>query len=262
MKNKVLFTIIIATLFVLISVFTIFSVFIVKHVEVEYSVLKTGAVSADGIQNKLSQIKGDNLIFVDTDSVVNSLKEYTYFEVVSCEKSYPNTLKVTLNERIARFSVSKGGKKFVISSNGFVLEENADKANSLITLTTATKPSGSIFKISNATVGANLAVSHQEIANICYEIINTASLADYVTQVSVYYTGVPGANMLFLHTYTSAVIVIQDFTVKPIAKAKVAASSYASRDDYHKANYFLYTFEDATSGEIKVDWSKEQKFGI
>ena len=132
MRNKLLFTVIIATLFIVISVFTVFSVFTVKHVEVDYTVLKTGAVSADGIQKKLSKIKGDNLIFVDTDSVVNSLKDYTYFEVVSCEKSYPNTLKVTLNERIARFSFTKSGKKFVISSNGFVLEENANKATNLI----------------------------------------------------------------------------------------------------------------------------------
>lgn len=261
MKNKILFTIMISVLFILITVFTFFSVFTIKHVKVDYSVLSSGGAGADKLQNVLSNYKGDNLLFVDTDEIVSSLKDNTYFEVLSCKKSYPNTLSLTVRERRARFTTNHLGEDFILSSDGFVLEKSSTKTN-LIKLTCATKPNGNVFSIKDVTVGENLETTENEIFSKCLEIIDNASLSDYITEVSVFYTGVSGGDFLFLHTTTSGIIVIQDFTVKSVDKAVKASASYTARDDYHKANYYLYVFEDESSGQIKVDWSKEQRFGI
>jgi len=261
MKNKVLFTIMLSVLFLLITVFTFFSVFTVKHIKVDYSVLSSGGEGADKLNNILSSYKGDNLLFVDTDEVVSSLKENTYFEVVSCKKDYPNTISLTVKERRARFTVNYLGEDFIVSSDGFVLEKSSNKTN-LIKLSCAVNPSGNVFSVDGVTVGQNLKTSEDEIFSKCLEIIDNASLSDYITEVSVFYTGVSGGDLLFLHTTTSGIIVIQDFTVKSVEKAVKASASYTARDDYHKANYYLYVFEDEGSGQIKVDWSKEQRFGI
>ena len=261
MKNKILFTIMISVLFILITVFTFFSVFTVKNVKVDYSVLSSGGVGADKLQNILSNYKGDNLLFIDTEEVVSSLKDDTYFEVISCEKDYPNTLTLTVKERRARFVVSYSGEDYILSSEGFVLEKSSTNSN-LIKLTCATKPSGNAFSVNSVTIGQTLDTSDNAVLKKCLEIVDNASLSDYITEVSVYYTGVSGGDLLFLHTTTSGIIVIQDFTEKSVEKAVKASTSYTARDDYHKANYYLYVFEEEGSGQIKVDWSKEQRFGI
>ena len=100
MKYKGLISIFISFIFLLVIVFTVFSVFTVKEVNVEYEVYASGKIDADIIDEKLSKYNGKNLLFLSIDDIVNEFSDYTYFEVVSAKKDFPNAITVTVKERL------------------------------------------------------------------------------------------------------------------------------------------------------------------
>ena len=102
--RKSILTAFIVVAFVAIAVFSVFSVFVIKEVTPSFTVTTNCKSQTDEIEEKLISYKGQSLLFLNLEEVKNDLSVNPYLEIVSVEKSYPNSLIVEVEERIAVFA--------------------------------------------------------------------------------------------------------------------------------------------------------------
>lgn len=122
MNTKRIVLILIAVAFLLIAVFSLVGLFSVKKVEVDFSVSDDRDI--EEIQELLNRYNGKNLMFLKSESVKETLKDYHYLEVLSVDKDYPNVLKVSIKERREIYTFEHGEKVYVTDENGFVLSDS------------------------------------------------------------------------------------------------------------------------------------------
>ena len=122
--KKSIVTAFIVVAFVAIAVFSAYSVFVIKDVTPTFTVTENCTDQTDMIEEKLNDYKGQNLLFLDVDQVKNQLSINPYLEIISVEKSYPNSLNVVVKERIERYVVNYEGDSYAIDGNGYVLAKN------------------------------------------------------------------------------------------------------------------------------------------
>ncbi len=122
--RKSILTAFIVVAFVAIAVFSVFSVFVIKEVTPSFTVTTNCKSQTDEIEEKLNSYKGQSLLFLNLEEVKNDLSVNPYLEIVSVEKSYPNSLIVEVEERIERYVVKYDGASYAIDGNGFVLAKN------------------------------------------------------------------------------------------------------------------------------------------
>ena len=79
MRNKGLLTILIASVFSLVVIFSLITMLSVKHIDVDFSVYNLGEEYTDDIYNELNEYKGKNITFLDLDDLRLDLSKYTYF---------------------------------------------------------------------------------------------------------------------------------------------------------------------------------------
>ena len=188
MKHKSLITIFVIAIFTLISVFTVFSVFTIDYVDVKFNISDGGKVTADKIEDALSDWKGKNLLFINEDKIVDEIKDYTYFEVVSIKKDFPNRLNVEITERKARYIVEFEGEDYVLSTDGFVLEKLTNENSSLIRINVDSEKVGNRFNFTNVTIGKYIVTTDDNSLKSLYDIMSVEGISDFVTEVDVYWT--------------------------------------------------------------------------
>lgn len=266
MKHKRLITIFVIAIFALISIFTVFSVFTIDYVDVKFNISDDGRIDADVIEDKLSKWKGKNLLFISQDKLVDEIKDFTYFEVVSIEKDFPNKLNIEINERKARYVVEFEGENYVVSTDGFVLEKLTTENSSLIKLNVDSEKVGNRFSFTNVTIGQYIVTSDNGSINALFDIMDVEGLSDFVTEVDVYWTAdddTSTANRneanqsLSIKTATEVSVSIDKFKEYSVEKAKALVKSYKNIDDYLKANSYLEVFRSDVNGEIIVDWTEK-----
>ena len=254
MKYKGIFTIFIALVFSIITVLTVFSVFKIKKVDVSYEAFESGFNTVDGVDAELDQFVGKNLLFFDVDKVSDELKEYTRFEIVSIEKDFPNTLVVRIKERRERFFVENLGKNYVVSSDGFVLEEVVNVPQGLIELKSNQTLSGNKFEFVSVKVGEYLQTTDSDALNATLEIVNTEGVSGILTSVEVF--SAFATNHLIMDTATEVNVEIVNFKNRGADKAQALINQYANINDYLKANSKIYVTESSETGEINTTWSQ------
>ena len=80
-------------------------------------------VAASGIQN------GDSLVAMSKSQIASQIRTgLPYVESVAIQRKYPDLVVLTVKERSAAASVSGGGRRWLISSQGKLLEEATDQA--------------------------------------------------------------------------------------------------------------------------------------
>lgn len=266
MKHKRLITIFVIAIFTLISVFTVFSVFTIDEVNVKFNVSDGGKITADVIEDTLSDWKGKNLLFVDEGDVRDELKDFTYFEVVSVEKDYPNTLNVEITERKARYLVEYNGEEYVVSTDGFVLEKLTAENSSLIKINVDSNKIGNRFEFASVIVGQYISTTDGGSMNALFDIMGVDGISDFVTEVSIYWTADDDASTtnkneanqtLSIKTSTEVSVSIDKFKEYSVEKAKALVNSYKNIDDYLKANSYLDVFRSEDNGEIIVNWTEK-----
>ena len=253
MKYKGLFTIFIAVVFVLIAVFTVFSVFKIKDIDVSYEVFEDDFNVVDSIDGKLDDFRGKNLLFLDTDDIVGELSQYTRFEVVSIEKSYPNSLEISIKQRRDRFFVNYNGKNYIVASDGFVVEETIGTVDGLIELKPNTSLSGNKFSFVNVAVGQFVQTTDDNAFDAMLSVVNTQGVSGILTSVEVF--SAFETNHLIMDTATEVNIEIVNFKNRGIEKAQALIDRYEGINDYLKANSKIYVTESAETGAIDATWS-------
>ncbi len=84
----------------------------------------TEHVSEEDIQNLVQVEEGTTLFNVDTDAIEESLKQDTWVKSVSFVRSFPNTLKIVIEEQDVEYLVvmSSGNTAWYLSSDGTWIE--------------------------------------------------------------------------------------------------------------------------------------------
>lgn len=258
MKNKGLLTILISTVFALIIIFSLFTMLAVRSVNVDFSVYGVGAKYTNDIKEDLKVYNGKNLIFTDLDDIRADLDKYTYFEVVSIKKDFPNKINVKLKERIAKYVVCYEDNKYLVASDGFVLEYFPATADlSAYMQIDASKVSGNEFCISKPEVGKYLTANFSDVLSKVIAVSDEYALTDFVLRAEVFsYKSHDGnygdMSRLVFYTKTGVEIHLNDFLVKTYEKTQMAITSYNNEGDYIKANRFIEVSE-LTDGTLHVE---------
>ena len=249
MRNKGLLTILIASVFSLVVIFSLITMLSVKHIDVDFSVYNLGEEYTDDIYNELNEYKGKNITFLDLDDLRSDLSKYTYFEVVSIKKSFPNVIKVVLKERFAKYVVIYNDAKYLISSDGFVLEEyNLSATLQGYMQIDASLVAGNEFILKQPIVGEYLSANFDDVLSKIIAVAEDFSLSDFVTKAEVFsyksHSGTYGdMSRLVLYTKTGVEIHLNNFINKTADKVSMAITSYNNAGDYIKANRFIEVSE-------------------
>lgn len=78
----------------------------------------------------LSVFKGESILFIDEDDIVQTVVGNNYV-VTSCEKKFPCTINVTIKERLEIFAVSVGGLYSMYDSDGGYLRKDLENLNDI-----------------------------------------------------------------------------------------------------------------------------------
>lgn len=181
MKTKRIVTILIAVAFITVVLFSVFFSFSLKKIDFDFNVVKgTDALEVVETSNKYM---GKNLLTFDIDTIKNEIEENPYFEVVSIKKQNPNTVKVSVNERIETFALKHEEEFLILSKDGHVLktvksDEYVD-STSIVTLNCDALEFGSI------NVGGKVEFVKNDIFVSIIESLNYVSCNDCIKEVVV-----------------------------------------------------------------------------
>lgn len=252
MKNKRISIILIAIAFALIVVFSCIGLFSVKKVQVSFAVSEDRNV--EQIQSSLDSFLGDNLLFLkteDVESVIKSIPNSQYLEIAKIEKSYPNVLKIEINERREVYYVKSGQNYYVTTADGFVLNE-------MLELPVDTSRDKILLEldgvnIDSATVGDYLQTSDNSLMQTVFLMAKSVKLTDCIKKIHVFKPQFSESNVTF-ETYTGVNIIIEKVEVLGIDKVVEGFNAYDNAlSDYIKT--FDSIIVNLVDGKINVDWS-------
>lgn len=78
----------------------------------------------ESLKDKSNNFIGENILFLKSKDVVNSLSENPYVKDISIDRKLPNKLILNVEESDVAFYVGKGKNAYILSSNLRVLEKN------------------------------------------------------------------------------------------------------------------------------------------
>ncbi len=120
---------IIMTTIVLVIVGTIFAMksnfFIIKKV----SILGNPIMSGEDVKNNTENLIGQNILFINKQNIISSAKKNPYVENVEISKSYPKQVNIKISEKAGIYYVEKDGYKYVLDSDGNLLEKTDNIEN-------------------------------------------------------------------------------------------------------------------------------------
>lgn len=268
MNTKRLLIILIALAFSFVTLFSIFALFSIKEVEIEFAVADDADVSK--IEQTLEGYVGKSLLFVKAEDIEEDLKQYHYMEVSCIEKCYPNILKLKVEQRRETYFLEHDENVYVTTEDGFVLEI-IDKNNwtgntqrDKITLKIKKidlgeeNPTEKDVVLEGATVASTISMTNDDFLSTVFDLAKRVNLTDCIKEIKVekIVNGtVVNAKDIVITTYTGVTVRIMDADKQGATKIDEAFKSYDNAPtDYIKTfDYILVRANDA--GEIVVDWS-------
>ncbi len=252
MKTKRVTVIIVAILFVLVMLVSCVALFSVKKIDVNYSVGNdTDTVE---VQNKLEGFLGKNLIFLNEDEVVESIKDFHYMEVLSVKKSFPNVVRVDIKERREVYEIVCGETVYVTTENGLLLRSfNVNEQ----------KPTRDRIRLElkdinvyRATLGQLLITDADELLWQVFKMSKSVQLTNCIENVVLEKATVFGGKATFV-TYTGVKIIIRELLERGVEKIQTAFEKYDGATDYEKTFKQIEVVILTQTGEIIVLWTNE-----
>ena len=251
MKSKRISVIIVAAIFLLVAVGCLVGLFTTKKVQVDYAV--SDEIKSEQIQSVLDSFLGDNLLFLKAEDVNGQLKNFTYVEVVSVKKDFPNILSVKLRERREVYYLAYSGGYLVTTENGFVLRTatQAEVSDNLSRDKIILDLNG--VNILEASVGSVVKTDDDLLLSIVFNMAKSVQLTDCIKSIELFKPNVPGANVTF-YTYTGVAVEIAKVENKGVEMAEQAFKSYDSAEsDYIKT--FSTIKVNLVGDRINVVWT-------
>ncbi len=269
MNTKKIAVILIAVAFSLVVLFSCIALFSVKKVEIDYAVSNDTDIS--DIQQTLDEYLGKNLMFLDENDVKDSLKEFHYMEILSVEKSFPNVLRVKIEERREIYHIISSGKVYITTAEGFVLDvidqseyqsnTERDKITMIISEIDPVNSTEKDAELIGTGVGETISIMDDGfLTNVC-DMAKSVHLTDCIKEIKVekiaHDTAEPAKDVL-ITTYTGVKIRIMDADKKGLEKIEKAFFEYdQSSTDYKKTFDYIIAKEVINNGDSVIDitWS-------
>lgn len=250
MKAKKIVVLSMAVAFVLVAILACFRLFSIKSVDVDFTIAENTDVVE--VQQTADAFKDKSLLFLDVEDVKQEFSKFSYVEVVSVEKDYPNVLKVKLKERREVYYTEFGGKYYILDQDGFVLncveKAQLDNEREKIEL------SFENVKIQSLEVGSYIQTDSDSLVKATFNMAKSVNLTDCIKAVKIN-SKIPLYNVAFT-TYTGVEIWVNKAEDDGVRKIKKAFEVYDSDiTDYEKAFDTLIVSKIREDGSIKVSWS-------
>lgn len=252
MKKGKISAILLAAAFAVAAVVSCVLLSLVKRVEVRYLVSENADVT--GISRSLDALKGKCIALVSDEDIEKAFDEHPYFYLAEKPvRAFPNIVRLTVKERREVYTLSVGGKNYLLDENGILLAEIAQGTP---------KPAGrtlidaefSGITVKTAVLGKKLETSSDELFNEFIEMTAAVSLTDNVKAVRL--VSQPERSDVLYKTYTGVTIEIPDANDGGKEKAVAAFKAYNdSANDYYKS-FDRITAIKTKTGEIVVEWTE------
>lgn len=258
MNAKKLGVILIAAAFMLIIVFSCVSLFVVKKVDVVFTVSEN--TRGEEVQNKLEQCLGNNLLFFDTGKVYGLLADESYIEVLSVEKQFPNVLRVEVKERREIFYVRYGEKCFATTGDGFVLRElSSNESESELPRDRILLEFDDVDLV-DLSVGKCFLSENKNLVQTVFEMAKSVNFTDCIKSIEVKkiaeVLGVGEYNADFT-TYTGVKMVVEDILIVGVEKAVNAFYAYDNiLTDFQKLDGEIQSFA-MIDGAFRVTYNQQ-----
>lgn len=133
MKYKRLLAGVTILFFVVIAVFSFNFLFKISDVKLSVTHIEN---SPENIKDKLSDysktLEGQNLLFISENDIKNDVLEFSpYIDVISIEKIFPCSIKITVTELEEIFSLKSGDKFYMLDSTLRVLSKKDSNVNNV-----------------------------------------------------------------------------------------------------------------------------------
>lgn len=255
MKTKRLAVILIAVAFSIVVLFSCIGLFSLKKVQVTYAVGENTDTIA--VQKALDSYIGKNLLFLDSEDVVNTLSDFHYMEITSIEKDYPNVLKLSVKERREVYDVIVGDTVYVTTENGFVL--NSYSLSEMGQVHSRDKISLSFegVNITDGAFGKTLITDSDDLVNMVFNMASSVNLTDCIKSITLKKaTEVATAEF---YTYTGVKIIVREILDDGVEKIITAFNKYdEGASDYEKTFKTIEVVKITQTGEIQAQWSDYQ----
>ena len=232
MKSKKIFVSLISVLFAFLIALLSFFAFTLKSVNAVYSVGENTSEYIDTTLNeKLKEVCGQNLLFLDLQTVKNIVEENPYLEVVSIEKQLPNGINVEIKELKEVYYLDYNNKTYALAEDGKVLSEvsfgTRDRLHIELNLNDLT--------VSSIEVGKKVLTSNNEVLSLAFSLAKSANLTNCIKAMKIY-NNLVQTDVVF-DTYTGVEIRIPKANIIGELKTEKAFAFYNSNiesTDYYK----------------------------
>ena len=251
MNSKRIPLILIAVAFFIAVVCSCFFIFAISKVEVEYSV--NDSVDCDMIQTELDSLKGENILFVDVNSVYDIVGNYPTLKVEAIEKKIPNVLSIKIVERIPVYKLIVRENVYLLDEEGYVISDSQGEYldKDLISLSF-----DGLEVDKQIIIGSKLNVDKASEFENALSMAKSIELTDLIKEMKVTYLDAGEVRDVIFSTHQGVEIVITKADENGLEKAKKAIESFDNcTNDFIKSfNRILVVMLD--TGEIKVTWTK------
>ena len=133
MKYKRLLAGVTVLFFIVIAIFSFNFLFKISDVQLHVTHIEN---SPENIKDKLSEysksLEGQNLLFVSESDIKKDVLEFSpYIDVISIEKIYPCSIKISVTEFEEIFSLKSGDKYYMLDTTLRVLSKKDDNKNNV-----------------------------------------------------------------------------------------------------------------------------------
>jgi cell division protein FtsQ len=99
--------------------------FVIKKV----AILGNPMMSGEDIKKRTENLIGQNILFINKQNIIADAKKNPYVENVEISKSYPKQINIKISEKQGIYYIEKDGYKYVLDSEGNLLEKTNDIEN-------------------------------------------------------------------------------------------------------------------------------------
>lgn len=149
----------------------------IKNIEV----INNDRVSVEQIEELANFDQYNNLFAINTVKIKEDIKQNAYIEEVKVSRKFPNTVKITVKERVAKYMLQVADSYIYINNQGYMLEVSVEKLDLPIIL-------GFKTDLSNAKAGKRLDIEDLKQLETIIKIVETAKsndIANYITKIDV-----------------------------------------------------------------------------
>ncbi|MBE5756836.1 MAG: FtsQ-type POTRA domain-containing protein [Clostridiales bacterium] len=251
MKHQKIFSLIITIVFVIVILACAILTFSIKEINLNFST--TEKLNEDTLlaQEEVDEYLNKNLLFFNTKKIEKTLEKYTYFDIISVRKSFPNKIEVEIKERQEGYFVKYGENCYVLDVEGFCLKQvdaSYDTAELVEVLG---------VKFVDVQVGKKVCTENEEVFDTALKMAKSVNVGNCIKQMTVY--DKKDNEAVLFKVRTDVGVLIRKIKDDGVKKTQEAFSVYDYMTDYQKSYAWLDVYKLDATGEIAVYWTSQSE---